>query len=382
MKSLRLLALLSISLFTVSACFTFASPAYAVRGGTVAEAGQMPAFAGLFKAENDGGYDCGGVLVASDRVLTAAHCVDDKNPKYISVGDRSIAQLKSWSDQNPYGITGIVHLPNYKILNEGNQQTVQDDMAVLRLERPVEGVSVAQISDTPMKVGAIYQAFGHGVTQGDSPALSDPLKTLKLRNIDSTTCSAKMLQKIPGGMECFQPERVASQDSACSGDSGGPLVDAKGNVVAVASWVNATEEEPYCADPLNPVQAFQDVVQYKQMILDPHLFDLIPTTINSRVPVTTVIADSSLSKPIVCRLANGEVPERWKVSISGGDPRGAWIGKGNKKDNPDGKISISADIIPKLKPADSGRCDVLQTQVPGAPTGYKTVSSVGFVKYF
>ncbi|WP_394940977.1 S1 family peptidase [Psychromicrobium sp. YIM B11713] len=385
MKSLRRLVLFFVSVFMIGVCFVFTSPAQAISGGDLAVRGQIPSFVGLFQLESQGGYSCGGVLVAPDRVLTAAHCIDelgeDIDLNYVAVGDGSIPELKSWAKQHPYGVTGVVQLPDYKLFDD-IYGTVRGDMAVLRLERPVEGAAVAQISDTPIKVGGIYQGFGHGATTNDSSELSDPLKTVKLRNIDSTSCSAKISQNVPGGVaegtECFEPERVGSEDSVCSGDSGSPLVDAKGHVVAVTSWATNTMKKTYCADRSNPVQAFQDVVRYKQMILDPHLFDLIPATVNSRIPVTTVTADQSLSTPLECRLANGEVPENWKIGITGGSPELVYSAFfGNKKDNPDGKISIPANRKALLLPATWARCDIPQIQVPGAPTGYKTMSSTG-----
>ena len=72
-------------------------------------------------------YICGGCLISSEWVLTAAHCIDGISQVDVGLGcnDRDVCERQEW------GVTGIMH-------ESYNGANFQNDIAVIRLANPVE----------------------------------------------------------------------------------------------------------------------------------------------------------------------------------------------------------------------------------------------------
>ena len=121
-KAMCLLLCLSLS---VQAELTPGDPR--IIGGEIADVDDWISTVALFANENEGTPFCGGALIASRWVLTAAHCVIDenKNNLFVRVGT---TDLKESSKGESVKIKRIIMHPKY------NTITFDNDLALLELK--------------------------------------------------------------------------------------------------------------------------------------------------------------------------------------------------------------------------------------------------------
>ncbi|HTK57605.1 MAG TPA: serine protease [Sphingomicrobium sp.] len=207
-------------------------------------------------------HRCGGTLIASNLVLTAAHCVAQGqfagNGMAKVMKDRRVRVGSHWLGRSgtTLAIDGVAVPAGYspdRLDNDIALLLVRPDRATRRYEE-----AVIRLGEAPISAGTDVTAFGWGYTgsvaPGANPLISqanelqhnpDMLQFGRMRALDWGACRQKLKSKLGSGMVCLVApgaEKGAAPDKnvfSCRGDSGGPLVRKAGNVeelIGVTSW--------------------------------------------------------------------------------------------------------------------------------------------------
>jgi len=178
---------------------------------------------------SSGSQFCGGTLVASKYVVTAAHCMFlDQNAQQpvnkadvnVRIGDHDLAATGETSiAEKTIAVTNIFVHESYAPAGG----SLNNDITVLELAEEVDintytPACLAQTSDTDTFNGKTAQVYGWGTTSSGGSA-SSVLLEVSVPVVTSTQCATAM-GPMENGQICAGGE--AGKDS-CQGDSGGPL---------------------------------------------------------------------------------------------------------------------------------------------------------------
>ena len=170
---------------------------------------------------------CGGSILDSTHILTAAHCVDvegttiEHSPAAFAVvsGDSNINELSSTIQVR--GVASIRTHPYYAVSPE-----IKDDVAVLTLETPLELSQAMDAEPIPLvpagatpAPGTTLGLSGYGKENGAESAQSDG----KLHSTTLTAISSDACRNEVGLNSAVLLCAESASSSGCQGDSGGPL---------------------------------------------------------------------------------------------------------------------------------------------------------------
>lgn len=194
-------------------------PVRPIIGGVAQKDGAHPFMAALL-AKGPGAANkrqfCGGSLIDSQVVLTAAHCVMDAPAQAVEIAvgrtllsDKRQGQLRD--------VQQIVVHPRYL---KGNAAY---DMALVLLKKPVTGILPVKLptagTDALLRPGAQATVIGWGNTDTELPSFPDRLRGVQVPLLSHAECTATYSEYDKGVNICAG---VEAKDS-CQGDSGGPL---------------------------------------------------------------------------------------------------------------------------------------------------------------
>ncbi|XP_022826471.1 collagenase-like [Spodoptera litura] len=207
-------------------------------GGSAARVGQFPYQAGLIIDLTSGRTGvCGGSLLNSRRVLTAAHCWND-------------GQNQAWRFTVVLGsvqlYSGGTRVASSSVTMHGswNPSLIRNDIAMINLPSAVSTSAnigfIALPSGNEINnqfVGATGTASGFGITR-DGGSVSGALNHVNLPVISNAVCRETFTIYIQSSNICTSG---ANGRNICRGDSGGPLVVNSNNrriLVGVSSFVS------------------------------------------------------------------------------------------------------------------------------------------------
>lgn len=196
---------------------------------------------------------CTGTLIDKQWVVTAAHCAKDVNP-----GDAEF-RVGSNSRSNGGELVKAVDLkvhPQY----DGSGPY---DIAVAKLEHPVQAAPISKIADQKPQPGADVRELGWGQTCptrgcGEEP---DTLQELDTKIADPQGCKQAPDANFNPDLELCM-DNHGGQASSCYGDSGGPAAIKDGDKWAL---VGATSRGQSDSCPEMP-GIYTDVTAHKKWI--------------------------------------------------------------------------------------------------------------------
>lgn len=216
----------------------------AVIGGSPVDAGLLPWMVAISSRSRFGatrsGQFCGGAVIATDAVVTAAHCLGDEalETDWQDVMDLTVIEgrtdLESTQGRE-IAVRDVWVDPDYDpVSNSG-------DVAVLTLASPLTAESVIRMAlpyDAGLyRAGTPARVYGWGDTTGNGN-YADSLRSAQVTVLDDRICERAYPGNVEGtyqggSMMCAGEPQGGSD--ACQGDSGGPLV-AGGSLVGIVSW--------------------------------------------------------------------------------------------------------------------------------------------------
>ena len=175
---------------------------------------------------------CGGSLIRAGWILTAAHCIVDKNGKSL-IGPGHRIRLGVYNPQADEGVTypilGAVHHPTY------HEPSRAFDIALIRFDpragkKGAETNAIASIRLDPLSLeereiagGMPVYTYGWGLTKFRGKT-SDHLRGARMQLEDPEACTRRT--KFRGSLlkDAVLCAAAPDRSQACDGDSGGPLI--------------------------------------------------------------------------------------------------------------------------------------------------------------
>lgn len=228
-------------------------------GGAPAAEGQFPYQVFLRITVSGGTALCGGSILSTTVVITAAHCVDTSAPGDVEVNAGTIRR----------DVPGVIRSVSEILVHpQWTPATSNNDLALLRLSTPLTFSSA--IAAVPLiasnqldliEAGDIATVSGFGRT-AEGGQTSTELRFVEVPIVSQTVCNTAYSGAInPDTMLCAGLD--AGGKDSCQGDSGGPLVVRNASSQFVLAGIVSFGEG--CARPAVP-GVYTRVVNFLSLI--------------------------------------------------------------------------------------------------------------------
>ncbi|XP_020299078.1 chymotrypsin-1-like [Pseudomyrmex gracilis] len=204
-------------------------------GGKDAPVGAYPHLVSLRK---NGSHSCGGSIISTRTVLSAAHCVISyvKDPRVLEILTIHAGTNLLSEEGTVYKAIKAIHHENY------NMYKLLNDIGVLILSRPVEFTPTIQpirLATNDIVAGSpcVLSGWGRTAIGGLFP---DKLQHIKLNVYDQKKCQAIFWQ-VKSSHICTY---TRAGEGACHGDSGSPLIAGDVQIGVVSFALPCARGEP------------------------------------------------------------------------------------------------------------------------------------------
>jgi secreted trypsin-like serine protease len=227
--------------------FLFCAPAFAITGQAPPATGW--AARAIVMVTDSHGDLCTGTALASDLVLTAAHCVVRKE-NY---------EVRPYQTGQNIPVRAVAIEPHFDRASYAASRATSD-IALVKLVAPLPDIVIPAALAAPRRVtsGETLTIAGFGVTlAGTSRGLGQPrMATLNVTGK-------------PGSLQIRLYDKATANRlaglGACTGDSGGPAYDGEGPlVIGVVSWTTAPQDEEGCGG----LTGLTPLLLYRQWIFE------------------------------------------------------------------------------------------------------------------
>ncbi|KAG7158595.1 tryptase-like [Homarus americanus] len=194
-------------------------------GGLAAEKNEYPWMAFLVIEVNTYEYRCGGSLITSTLILSAAHCFSGYNIKSIKVGLGKLDVSSYYEDDAHWYKT-----TKYEVHPQYDDANIQNDVALVVLPDPVtftDSIRPLCLPATDIDMaGVIATASGWGAVMYGGYEAKE-LQEVELEVQTNANCQAAWREKFQDQTFTLLSSQlcaIADGKDTCSGDSGGPLI--------------------------------------------------------------------------------------------------------------------------------------------------------------
>lgn len=161
----------------------------------MADARRYPYFAHLSIHSSSGLYECGGILITNDLIVSAAHCVHGLDQIH---GIRVVVNMTTYFDaysfdmEGPSGYEQIRDVEDFRPHPQYNSVTQQNDVMLLVLEHPVMSIPFPDIPVPTFEAEerSPVTVIGFGVTEARS-TLATQLMEVEVEMISTDDCNAR-----------------------------------------------------------------------------------------------------------------------------------------------------------------------------------------------
>lgn len=261
---------ITLALFVFSITFAHADSTPRILNGTAGFTSSYSWIANVSVETTDGSGSgsCGGALISSSWILTAAHCFlnDDGDAVDTTAASRTTIILNSDDVYNQYpdvisqDAKQVVVHPSYNPDYATSDNANDYDIALVELPSPVSLAPVSLMSASSPAVAdgtqTIVMGWGSTAVDAANQAInpSDTLLQAQQKIVSQSECESVYGDDITANMICAGALTAGSTTDTCTGDSGGPMVvpTPSGFVqVGIVSF-GGTSGGPVCGDPDAP----------------------------------------------------------------------------------------------------------------------------------
>jgi len=219
-------------------------------GGTEAVPHSWPHQVALFI---DGMYFCGGSIISSEWILTAAHCMDGAKFVDVVMGAHNVHETEP---------TQVSRMSlNFFTHENWSSFLLVNDIALIRLAEPItfnENIQPVKLPSSDVDVGTVVTPTGWGRPSDSAGGISDVLRQVDVPIIANDQCQ-ETYGIVTGGNICID---ATGGKGTCNGDSGGPL-NYNGVTYGITSFGSSAGCEKGYPDAFTRVYHFLDWIEEK-----------------------------------------------------------------------------------------------------------------------